>query len=98
MSGVRGALARVSWLYPQSRVFLLPGKNVEVIYTPDNYYEALKVMFSKPFCLFEAVWAQLVTHFIDIFQHGVQKARKRVIWSSLYLGTGSREAELVCTT
>lgn len=28
-------------------------------------------------------------------QHGVQTAEKRVVWSSLYLGTGSREAELV---
>lgn len=32
---------------------------------------------------------------ISFLQHGVQTAERRVVWSSLYLGTGSRETELV---
>lgn len=43
MLGKLGALSEFSWLCRYSRPFLLPGKNVEIIYTPGKYYEALKV-------------------------------------------------------
>ena len=96
MLGKLGALSEFSWLCRYSRPFLLPGKNVEIIYTPGKYYEALKVKTMQLVLLYTCLAVCFNFIMMSFLQHGVQTAERRVVWSSLYLGTGSRETELVC--
>ncbi len=65
----------------------ISGNSVNVLYSPEQFFTTLKVLVA-------AVYTVRM-YYNSSIQDGVAKARKRIIFSSLYLGTQKREQELV---
>ena len=90
-----------SWLSKFSRPILVRGNDVKVLFSPDEFYGALLVslphrrsacgVFRKPLGI-----CRKYSLSITAVQEGVQTAKRRVVLSSLYLGTGEKAEGLVC--
>ncbi len=91
------AFSKFSWLGQYARPFPIPGRNVEVLYTPDKYYEAIKVGWSGDQLTCIQAHAVIMSFYVCtvIIQTGILTANQRVVLSSLYFGIGSRVAERV---
>ena len=92
--------SRFSWLSQFARAFRISGNDVKIIYSPEEFYKALKVrpidylqnLICAVLCL---ILCLLHVLFQLLTKIGVQSAQKRVMFSSLYLGIGKRERDLV---
>ena len=82
-------LKRFAWIGKHTRGFPISGDNVAILQHPSEYFRSIKVCahVGHLFCS--------NAHAVIFAQDAIAAAQHRIVMSSLYLGSGGPEQEIV---